>query len=556
MIPKRSKRLLPGNFSQEALNTKLLSGEIRGLRAPAALHTFPAATNPKRAWRVRPTGNLIDEYWISSQYPEAELLKCPLINDGFDRWYLFEPGQTPKVNSMTRIIANDPFVPIAFTQPSTAPTLAATPGSGPRRDVVYVYTYVTEWGEESRPSPPAVVNVDDGGAVLVSNFYTPMPTITGRAFSKVRIYRTVSFYGAAALFFVAEINWAVANYNDTRKDALVSLNETLPSVTFDPPISGLYGARVHPSGALVAFKGREVYFSEPYRPHAWPEDYRLSVEDEIVGIEVWEQNVGVFTRGRPYLVYGQTPDQTGLLRYPMSEPCVSYGSIVGAPEGAYYVSDQGLVLFNNNGPKNLTRELISEEEWANAYLSDTTSAARYGTQYVAIEDTNAGFIIDGQETRIALTDLAFELPFVSFDEDYYSGRIFGVAGDVVYEFDPPAGDEIDWIWKSKQFLLPMPVNFGAVMVHIEPRAVEYVPGGPLPSPPFDAAYDTIDKTTQVLVEIFQNDERVFVGPAGDREQVRLPSGTMGDAYEIRITGQCRLYSVALTETGKGHARAG
>lgn len=556
-LPRRSKRLLPDNFGQEAVNTKLLSGEIRGLRAPLPLHTFAPGTNPQRAWRVRPTGDLVTQYWISSQYKEAELVKCPLINDAFDRWYLFEPGEPPKVNTVARIAVGDPWAGLAIAQPTTAPTLVATPGAGTARDVVYVYTYVTAWGEESRPSPPAVVSVDNGGSVTVSNFYTPSPaTPVARAWDKVRVYRTVSFVGQAALFFVGEVSWGVTSYVDTARDAIISLNETLQASSFDPPISGLTGARVHPSGAMVAFKGREVYFSEPYRPHAWPEDYRVTVEDEIVGIEVWEQNVGVFTRGRPYLIYGQTPSQIGLLRYPMAEPCVAYGSIVGAPEGAYYATDQGLVLFSAVGPKNLTRELISEEEWARDYLDDEIFAARYGTQYVAVKSAGSGFIIDGLETRIALTDLIFELPFVAFDEDYYSGRTYAIAGDVVYEFDPPAGEEVDWVWKSKQFLLAKPANMGAIMVHIEPRDNEYVPTASLPDPPFSVEYAAIDKRTQVLVEVFQNDVRVFVGPASDREQVRLPSGKMGDAYEIRITGQCRLYSVALTETGKGHARAG
>lgn len=557
MIPRRSKRLLPGNFGQEAINSKLLSGEIRGLRAPLPLHTFAPGTLPKRAWRVRRDDDPSEQYWVSSQFPNAELIKPPLLNDSFDRRYLFEPGQPAKVFTVDDLAAGTGPWNVAFTHPTVAPTLAIATPAPNERTVVYVYTYVTEWGEESPPSPPAEILAGDGSEVDVSGFYTPTPVIEGRAFEKVRIYRTVTFFGQGAFFYVGEVPWGTNTFTDSQSDAIVSFNETLSSQTFSSPPDGLFGARVHPSGALVAVKGRDVWFSEPYRPNAWPEVYKISVSDEIVGIEVWEQNVGVFTKGRPSLIYGPTPAQTGLLRFPMPDPCLSYGSIVGAPEGAYYASDQGLTLFTAVGPKNITRELISEEEWQSNYADERISAARYGTQYIAIERPQVGFIIDNLEPRIALTDIVFpDLAFVSLDEDYYTGRVYAVAGDTVYEWDPVVGEEVDWIWKSKQYIVEAPSNFGAVMVHIEPRENEYIPATALPVPPFPPEYAAIDKKTQVLVEVFMNDRRILAQPASDREQVRLPSGDKGDAWEIRITGQCRLYSVALTETGRGQARAG
>ena len=61
----------------------------------------------------------------------------------------------------------------------------------------------------------------------------------------------------------------------------LALNSQLPEYNDMPP-SGLIGARVHPSGALVAFKDRQVYFSRPYLPHSWPEDWIVSLPDEQI----------------------------------------------------------------------------------------------------------------------------------------------------------------------------------------------------------------------------------------------------------------------------------
>ena len=555
------------------MNAKLLSGELRGLRVPLPIHTFvdPPVEGYKRAWRIRPSGNPEISYWLGSTYPEAELIKCPLIDDAYDRWYLFEPDQDPKVFTIDMIAAGDPPVDLALPQPTTAPTLVPTPVSiDDVRDVIYIYTYVTGWGEETAPSEPATVSVDDAGQVEVSGFYVPDPGTlepASRDWESVRIYRSVTVEGQGGLFFVGDVPWGTDTFTDDINDATVSLNELISSGNYNPPPTGIYGARVHPSGALVAFKGRDVYFSEPYRPHAWPETYQIAVADEIVGLEVFEQNVGVFTKGRPVMLYGTTPRQIGILKFSFPEPCVAYGSILGAPEGAYYASHQGLVLFTAVGPKNITREAISKEEWETTYIAtpDDISAARYGTQYISTERPSTGYIIDTLEARIAFTDYQFgaSLNIVSFSEDYYSGDIYLVADNIVYRWDPSEAEEVDYVWKSKQVILPTPANYGAIMVHLEERDAEYFPASQLPVPPYPAEYVetnpnyiTIDKKTQVLVEVFCNSKRILVATAGDREQVRLPSGIKGDAWEIRVTGQCRLYSIALTETGRGQGRAG
>ena len=38
------------------------------------------------------------------------------------------------------------------------------------------------------------------------------------------------------------------------------------------------------NGIFAGFSGKRLCFSEPFLPHAWPVAYRITLEDEIVGI--------------------------------------------------------------------------------------------------------------------------------------------------------------------------------------------------------------------------------------------------------------------------------
>ena len=255
-LPRRSKRLLPANYSQECVNAKLLSGELRGLRVPSLIHTFsdPPPEGIKRAWRIRPTGDPDTSYWYYSIYQEAEMVKGPLIDDAYDRWYLFEPGQPVMVITVDMLAAGDPPVPLALPQPTTPPTLTPTVSNSTNvRDVVYVYTWVTGWGEETAPSPPATVSVDDAGSVQVTvTAPTPALSPAERDWAAIRIYRSITVGGVGGLFYVDEIVPPTVTYDDTLPDAEVSLNEQISSQNFNPPPESLASVRSRISSCIPA----------------------------------------------------------------------------------------------------------------------------------------------------------------------------------------------------------------------------------------------------------------------------------------------------------------
>lgn len=585
-MPRRSKRLLPPNYAQEAVNTKLLTGELRGVHSPIPEYTFPAgapAWNPLRAWRVRSSEHsetYSNEIWVPGEHRETELVKCPLVDDPHDRWYLFEPGEHPKVSTYPEMAqAFDAETPIPWynlrlNQPTTKPTLSSSQqGTGDVFERVYVYTYITEWGEETTASNPASIKVPEGAppndrTLVTASCTAPASDAAGRSFTHIILYRTVNGQNTNEFYECARepINgqWGQQiDIDDNEFSSIVVLNDTLDSQANENPPNGIYGAKIHSSGAMVAFKGRDVYFSKPYLPHAWPSTSRRSVPDTIVGIETFEQNVGCMTNGRPSILYGSDPSNMGLLKFSFPEPCVAYGSIIAAPEGAYYASQQGLVLLTTVGPQNISEQLLSSEEWQTNYINEGAgdisqeySAARYGTQYTALKG-DGGFTIDTLEPRIALSDIDmyYKTPALdTFENDMYTADVWAIsqANRTVYKWDEFSAGDMRYAWKSKQQVFSEPVNFGVVMVHLEPvespDTSDVDMGGIWPPELSD-----IDHGREVLVEVYANDEKVWVGACANRTPVKLPTGFKADSWEVAIYGECRVYSISLTETGRGQA---
>ncbi|MGL1400235.1 hypothetical protein ACSTI4_24935, partial [Vibrio parahaemolyticus] len=76
---------------------------------------------------------------------------------------------------------------------------------------------------------------------------------------------------------------------------------------YNPPPAGLRGLTAMPNGMMAAFDGKDLYFCEPYLPHAWPASYTLTTDFPIVGLGAFGTSLVVMTTGNLYLVSGTAP---------------------------------------------------------------------------------------------------------------------------------------------------------------------------------------------------------------------------------------------------------
>ena len=87
-----------------------------------------------------------------------------------------------------------------------------------------------------------------------------------------RIYRTATgSTGVTTYRFVAEIAVATAAHEDSLLGN--ELGEGIVTEGWSPPHDDLDGIIGLPNGVLVGFVGKDIYYSEPYQPHAWPDAY-------------------------------------------------------------------------------------------------------------------------------------------------------------------------------------------------------------------------------------------------------------------------------------------
>jgi hypothetical protein len=381
---------------------------------------------------------------------------------------------------------------------------------------------------------------------------------------------------------VAEVNIGTTSYSDTKTAA--QLGGVITSSSYNPPPSDLQGLTAMANGILVGFRENEIYFSEPFIPHAWPAEYSLTVEYPVVGIAAFGESVVVATKGNPFIISGSTPQSMSQAKVPLFEPCVSKRSIVSDDTGVMYVSPNGVVKISQGFAGVTTNSLFTRDEWQLRYPSSMVGAVLDGAYYLFWKNnTNTVkecLILDRNESASALTTLNLYTEAVFVDPT--SAQLYAAIDNIVHGWEEDDANYLPYEWTSKEFTLARPVNFGAMQV--------------------DASFDdaALTQTLQNLVaEITQSNQTIFASGVdllstlgsvdiGDivlggsilqnipvavssryvqvkiycngtlvatrsvtgRDALRLPSGFKGDRWHFTLSGNVPLRSFKIAETSK------
>ena len=541
LYPKYSDRALNANAATVANNTQLYSGEVRGLREPFRVADLSAETfTVERAYRLYDGSVSIADTvgdWIAFDDPDVNFVRGALKNDQYDRYYASGGTQQPVVAEATEWAAGNTPHDLGVPEPTVAPTVTP-PASGDVDETrAYVYTFVNEWGEESAPSPAsAPVTGDITGSWVLSTMQVAYPPAGNHnPLSKTRIYRTVTGLSSVDYRFVTEITPA-AGYTDdssgtpdgggyiTSTDG-VSLNESLPSNSWNAPPAGLQGIVNMANGIMVGFVGRDLYFSEPYRPHTFPLAYQISVDAVIIGLGVYQSGVVVCTTSNPWVATGTHPASIALTRLDDVEPCQSFRSIVNGLDGVTYASQNGLILVNQQGASNITKPLITRNEWRESYSPATSRSAADGSRTITFTNANEGWLFQPLEPMGHLVDLSGFTDVTGVHTDPFTGEAYVISRDQIFQWNPVSTVPLNYTWKSKVFELPYPVNMGAYRLQYK----DVISGGDY-DPGFDyTAYNTarfdattVEATYDLPTVVFQTD---WEGTDGDSSYVEQSSNT-------------------------------
>lgn len=319
----------------------------------------------------------------------------------------------------------------------------------------YVYTFVSLFGEEGPPSPPSdIVNVNPSQQAIIGGMEVTVPG--DRRITLKRIYRTNPGTGSGtdtAYQFVAEVPIGNGGYDDSILDS--ELSEVLPTASYYPPPDDLEGIVSHPNGFMAAFSGRDLYFSEPGQPHAWPAEYIQSVDYDIVALGVAGNAIVVMTKGFPYYAAGTHPSQIVIPRVPSNQPCVSKRSKADIGYATLYASTDGLVMVSDGVAKLVTRESYLREHWAG--LSPENMVAEVHDQiYYGFSGEHA-VSIDFAEGRSAIS--SFTAQPETLHSDLEDDTLYFVESGEIKEWRG-GDDNQELTWRSGQVSSGRDITFG------------------------------------------------------------------------------------------------
>lgn len=518
--PIQDPTLLKDSEATVSLNTRLLSGGLAPLKGMTTLKAL-TKTAPQTIWRYGNSG-VETEHWLEF-LGSVDIIRSPIADDAYGRIY-WTDGGTPKYAPNNLILSGASYpggsYDLGIPAPAAAPTISsftAPPNAASSETRVYVYTYVSAYGEEGPPGPAsALVTVDPGQAVGLAGM-SVSPAGAYNITSK-RIYRSSTVGSAAEFQFVAEIPVANTTYSDTVSQA--ALGEVLPSEEWSAPPSGLRGLRLMANGAAIGFKGNTAYLSEPNLPHAWPHAY--PIDEPIVGIGLLRQSAVLLTNGHPHILSGADPQAMSAERMELPQACVSESSIVEWGEGVAYASPDGLVSISTAGVQILTKDLLTREQWQ-AFNPPSIRGFVHDNRYHALYTTAGGargmivFDFSGQGAAMQLCDINAVSAVTAGYADPRSDTLYLAQGTNILRFN--AGSPLTYTWRSKTFRMPYPANFGAAMVLATsyPVTLKVYAGGSL--------------------------KHTYVVP--DANAFRLPSGFRERDWALEVTGASEVSEISV-----------
>jgi hypothetical protein len=408
----------------------------------------------------------------------------------------------------------------------------------------YVYTYVNDLAQESAPSlPSGTILRPDGVVVTVDTPTTLSSGASGYSITAKRIYRAVTGSGGTAYQFVAEIPLATTSYLDTLTDA--ELGEVLASDLWALPPDDLRGILALPNGIMAGFSKNQLCLSAQNHPHAWPVEYRLNTDTDIVAIGNVDTTVVIGTKSFVYIAGGNDPANFSMGKSDVPYACVSKRSLAYLSGiGVAFAGPDGLMVVAGVGQvRNITETAFTRRQWQ-ALVPSSITAAAHNDIYFMFYDTGSvkgGYAIDMKPTGFGIMQLGFHASAVYADPQ--EGKLYlaldqddepddtsmpvrpslpaYINGTTIFAFDS-AADLLAYRWRSKLWFLESPTTFGYCRV----LAADY---------------------TNLLVRFYGDGVQFYEVAVTSQFVFVLPRVASYRQFEIEILGTSTVQSIEVSE---------
>lgn len=575
IAPAKSARLLQGGLGQKAENMTFSSGRITPLKADTTSTTLSSGLIQSIHFYER-VGNNPILFQFTDQ--NVQVLESPVARDTFERAY-WTGDSFPRMGSYTSMVSGTGYYPnvsyrLGVPAPSAAPTVAYDSTSGTAstdeevQDFAYVYTLVTDFGEEGPPSDPSsVITWTTPQKIEVSMPSTANPSTSNHNFgtgAKKRIYRANAGSSAAYFQLVDEVPYTQVTYVDDKSPS--ALAEVLPSEGWigppddntslypDGPMQGLIAVG---NGVFCGFAGTRLCFSEPFLPHAWPIQYRITIENEIVGISATNNGVIVMTKGFPYFVTGTDPAAMTAIQVDVAQSCVNKNSIVDMGEYVLYAGPDGLVQVSNTTGQVISREFISAAQWNANFHPTNLKAFLYEGLYVAFwtdftyPGTYGGWIFDPRRPETAFSTFTMDDTVSGGFHHKSTGKLYYIDDNLLKEFQGDPTNERGYqtgvngaTYKSRIFV-SQPTSMGALKIKAQDYPVDlkvWADGTCIAEQTM--TYDSLTGQYSILTSTTPSGA---TGSLGASPIARLPANH-GTEWEVEVSSAHEIDEVVLAST--------
>jgi hypothetical protein len=554
IAPGVAPRLLADDFAQVAENIDFEAGRLTPTTDDVDEFTLQSGA-------VRSIYYYRDTNWLEWDDEDVKAVPGPIPDDTNER--LYWTGQDyPRMGTVISMVSGSTGYPnisyrLGVPAPDNAPGATKSGTADETQtpdDVSYVYTFVTAFGEEGPPSPAtAAFERTDTETVTISMPSSDHPSgnYNFGVGALKRIYRSNTGSTNTTFQFVAEVAFTTVSYDDTTPSA--GLGEVLPSETWigppddnvslypDGPMQGLTAVA---NGVFAGFSGNRFCLSEPFLPHAWPIDYRITLEADIVAIGSVSNGVVALTDGRPYFITGTDPSAMTAVQMDIAQACVNARSVVDMGSYLLYAGPDGLVAVSSGQGEVVTQGLISAKQWNADFNPTAYRAFRYENTYVAFwtdGSDHLGFVYDPRGAETAISRLTTAGQVNGGYSNPADGKLYLVVADKIKEYRGSSTNRT-LTWKSKKYVTPKPVSMGWVSVEAQdwPVNVKVWGDGTLIAD-YDLSYAANVYTQTVTV------------PSGAstgtlREPImRLPP-VIAQEWEVQVSGDVEIDEICLAQS--------
>lgn len=526
--------LLPDTVGVASRNQKPGRGDLRPWLQPLTVAAVPSGR--KSIYRFGRDVASDAVYWLSWTASPVHAVRGFDPDDTTERTYFSGDG-APKVTDNLSLDGTDPqdnpvaTRPMGVPAPSAACSVSTVAGgvSTQNQTVYYVYTYVTDWGWESAPSPVSAVNTRKLDDTATISGFAAVPAGNYNV-NRRRIYRTLtSATGATEFFFLREIAIGTASTTDDNR----TLGEVLPTTGWLPapgvPMGGAAGGTQGNlshltalwGGMLAGISGNRVRFCEPYTAYAWPDDYDLVPPDsKPVALGVFGQRLVVLTTGRPLVAQGSAPDSMDQMMLEIPQGCVSARSVVSMGAGVAWASEDGLCWYGVDGARILTAGVMTRKDWQALVPSSIVGRLYEGLYFGSFSTdggvTRQGFMVDPASSASGIYFLDAGYEGMHFDE--LLDQLYVLDGTSVRKWDAGASS-LTYRFRSKVFRAPRPLNF--------------------------AAAEVLADAYPVTVRVWGDGTLRHTQTVTSRNPFRLPAGFMAIDWQFEIEGTGAVQSLSV-----------